>query len=166
MLNQSHADLGIPDESRPQGLGITRHFLDIAALASSLKQPWCFVRLFGISVVGQLLTAAAAWCVAQSASANLSIADALLLVPPVLLVTVLPLSIAGWGVREGAMVAAFAYAGLPQSDGLIVSLLFGIASLVLGCFGGIVWLLSHRQRADNLLGPERASEHAPGQTYY
>ena len=57
---------------------------------------------------------------------------------PVVLVTVVPISIAGWGVREGAMIAAFGYAGLPTSDGLIVSLLFGAGYLVLGAAGGLV----------------------------
>jgi hypothetical protein len=55
-------------------------------------------------------------------------------------VTVFPISIAGWGVREGAMVAAFAYAGLAQSDGLIVSLLFGLSSLLIGAVGGVIWI--------------------------
>ena len=60
---------------------------------------------------------------------------------PVALVSVVPISIAGWGVREGAMVAAFAYAGLPQSDGLLVSILFGFSYLMLGVLGGLVWVL-------------------------
>ena len=60
----------------------------------------------------------------------------------VVLVTIVPISIAGWGVREGAMVAAFAYAGLQQADGLIVSLLFGAGYLVLGVVGGLIWVLT------------------------
>ncbi len=63
------------------------------------------------------------------------------------LISIVPISVAGWGVREGAMVAAFAYAGLPQSDGLIISLLFGALYLVFGAAGGVVWVLSS-DRAD------------------
>ena len=66
----------------------------------------------------------------------------LFLVLPVVLISIVPISIAGWGVREGAMVAAFGYAGLPQSDGLIISLLFGAIYLVLGAIGGLVWVLT------------------------
>jgi hypothetical protein len=40
------------------------------------------------------------------------------------------------------MIAAFGYAGLAQSDGLIVSLLFGAGYLVLGIVGGLVWILT------------------------
>ena len=66
---------------------------------------------------------------------------------PVALIAVVPISIAGWGVREGAMVAAFAYAGLPQSDGLLVSILFGVSYLMLGVLGGLVWVLGPQRDA-------------------
>ena len=41
----------------------------------------------------------------------------------------MPISIAGWGVRESSMVVAFGYAGLAQSDGLTLSILFGLLEL-------------------------------------
>ena len=66
---------------------------------------------------------------------------ALLLVLPVLLIAAIPLSIAGWGTRETAMVLAFGYAGLPESDGLIVSVLLGIAMFAAGLVGGVIWIL-------------------------
>ena len=36
------------------------------------------------------------------------------------------------------MIAAFAYAGLPQSEGLVLSLLFGVGYLALGIIGGVI----------------------------
>ena len=60
----------------------------------------------------------------------------------------MPISIAGWGVRESAMVLAFGYAGLAEGDGLIVSILFGVATLTVGALGGVVWVASgYRWRA-------------------
>jgi hypothetical protein len=35
---------------------------------------------------------------------------------------------------------AFAYAGLAQSDGLAISILFGAAYFIVGLVGGIVWI--------------------------
>jgi glycosyltransferase 2 family protein len=52
----------------------------------------------------------------------------------------LPVSIGGWGVRESSFMFAFAYAGLAQSDGLVISILFGAASFIVGMAGGIVWI--------------------------
>jgi hypothetical protein len=40
------------------------------------------------------------------------------------------------------MMAAFAYAGLAESDGLTLSILFGAVSFVIGIIGGIVWISS------------------------
>ena len=60
----------------------------------------------------------------------------------VLLIATVPISIAGWGVRESSMIATFAYAGLAESDGLTLSILFGAVSLIIGIVGGIVWISS------------------------
>ena len=57
--------------------------------------------------------------------------------PPVLLIATVPISIAGWGVRESGMIAAFAYAGLAESDGLMLSILFGAAILTLAAGTGL-----------------------------
>jgi hypothetical protein len=86
-----------------------------------------------------------AWCAARSVGANLSLAYSLFLVLPVILIAIMPISVAGWGLREGVMVAAFGYAGLLPSDGLIVSLLFGASYLVVGGIGGLVWVFTTRQ---------------------
>ena len=127
---------------------LTRHFAATATIAMGiLRAPRALVPIALISVLSHLLAALCAWCAARSVSADLSLLNAVFVVLPVALISVVPISIAGWGVREGAMVAAFAYAGLPQSDGLLVSILFGVSYLILGVLGGIVWILS-AQRSD------------------
>jgi uncharacterized membrane protein YbhN (UPF0104 family) len=64
-----------------------------------------------------------------------------------MLITMLPISMAGWGVREATMIVAFGYSGLPQADGLMVSLLFGFAYFIVGAIGGTVWVGSAEKRA-------------------
>jgi uncharacterized membrane protein YbhN (UPF0104 family) len=59
-----------------------------------------------------------------------------------MLIAAIPVSIAGWGVREGAMVTAFTFAGLPNHDALAISALFGAGSFVVGAVGGLIWILS------------------------
>ena len=83
-----------------------------------------------------------AWCAAQSVDAPFQLWHALLLLPPVLLIASVPISIAGWGVRESTFVLAFSYAGLSEADGLVVSVLFGAAFFIAGLAGGLTWLLS------------------------
>jgi uncharacterized membrane protein YbhN (UPF0104 family) len=130
-----------------QRWSFTRHLAELADVALViLHSPRSFAPAFGISVLVHLLTALAAWCAARAIGADVQLLYTVFLVPPVILVTVVPISIAGWGVREGAMVAAFGYAGLPPGDGLIVSLLFGAGYLVMGALGGLVWIATSGRR--------------------
>jgi hypothetical protein len=64
-----------------------------------------------------------------------------------MLITMLPISIAGWGVREATMGLAFGYAGLMTNEGVNVSLLFGAVSFIVGAFGGLVWIFSAEKAA-------------------
>jgi uncharacterized membrane protein YbhN (UPF0104 family) len=100
-----------------------------------------------LSLLVHVLAVVIAWCVVQSISAPLQFGQIFLLVPPVMLITMLPISIAGWGVREASMGLAFGYAGLPASEGVNVSLLFGAVSFIVGAFGGLVWILSAEKKA-------------------
>ena len=69
------------------------------------------------------------------------------MIPPVILIATVPISIAGWGLREGSMIAAFTVAGLAAGDGLIVSVLFGLTAFAIGTVGGIVWIASGARKA-------------------
>ena len=70
-----------------------------------------------------------------------------MLVPPVMLITMMPISIAGWGVREATMGLAFGFAGLAANEGVNVSLLYGAVFFIVGAFGGLVWILSAEKAA-------------------
>ncbi len=121
----------------------TRHLAAAARVTLDIvRTPRSLVSILALSILLHLFSAAAAWCAARSIGADVSLLYCLFLVLPVMLISVVPISIAGWGVRESAMVVAFSYAGLPESDGLLVSLLLGAGFLVLGVAGGLVWVLT------------------------
>jgi hypothetical protein len=120
---------------------ITRHL----AAASRISAALCSSHrdaaiVLACSLVIHLITAAAAWCCAKAIASPVSFAQILFLLPPVLLIATLPVSIAGWGVRESSFMFAFAHAGLAQSDGLAISILFGAANFIVGLVGGIIWI--------------------------
>jgi uncharacterized membrane protein YbhN (UPF0104 family) len=100
-----------------------------------------------LSVLVHVLAVVIAWCVVQSIAAPVVFSQIFQLVPPVMLITMLPISIAGWGVREATMGLAFGYAGLMPNEGVNVSLLFGAVSFVVGAFGGLVWIFSAEKAA-------------------
>lgn len=98
------------------------------------------------SVMIHITLVTAAWCLAKAVAAPLEWTQTLFLVLPVLLIATVPLSVGGWGTRETAMVLAFGYAGLAKSDGLVVSVLLGIAMFAAGLPGGLLWILDRSKR--------------------
>ena len=100
-----------------------------------------------LSLLVHFLAVVIAWCVVQSITAPVGFDQTFLLIPPVMLVTMLPISIAGWGVREATMGLAFGYAGLVTNEGVNISLLYGGVSFIVGAFGGLVWILSAEKAA-------------------
>ncbi|EAQ36384.1 hypothetical protein NB311A_20641 [Nitrobacter sp. Nb-311A] len=97
-----------------------------------------------LSLLVNVLNAVVAWAVIRSIGADASFAQLFLLIPPVMLVTTIPVSIAGWGLREATMALAFAYAALRPEDGVGASLLFGIVNFLAGGLGGVVWIVSSK----------------------
>jgi hypothetical protein len=121
----------------------TRHVAEMARLArrtflSNDTGPPMLL----LSVLIHLTTVTVAWAAARSIASQLGYLDAFLLTLPVTLIATIPISIAGWGVRESALMLAFSYAGLSAGDGLMVSVLMGLVMFAIGIAGGATWLAS------------------------
>ncbi|WNK01578.1 lysylphosphatidylglycerol synthase transmembrane domain-containing protein [Thalassospiraceae bacterium LMO-JJ14] len=82
---------------------------------------------------------------AQGLAVDVTWLDCIVLMPPVILVTTLPISIAGWGVREGAMTVAFALVGVSQGGAVVLSLSMGLLAIVITLPAGVVWLLGRKK---------------------
>ena len=121
---------------------LTRHLATASRLAWRLCRSMAGLRIAALSFTIHLLTVLVAWGAARATHASVEFMQVLYLFLPVMLVATIPVSIAGWGVRESAMVLAFSYAGLVESDGLIVSILYGVVTLGVGAIGGVVWIAS------------------------
>jgi glycosyltransferase 2 family protein len=100
-----------------------------------------------LSLLVHVLAVVIAWCVVQSIAAPVTFGQTFQVIPPVMLITMLPISIAGWGVREATMGLAFGYAGLMTNEGVNVSLLYGAVYFIVGAFGGLVWIFSAEKAA-------------------
>jgi hypothetical protein len=104
-------------------------------------------KVAALSLLVHVLAVVIAWCVVRSIAAPVLFGQIFQLIPPVMLITMVPISIAGWGLRETAMGLAFGYAGLMTNEGVNVSLLFGAVSFIVGAFGGLVWVFSAEKAA-------------------
>ncbi|WP_417807053.1 lysylphosphatidylglycerol synthase transmembrane domain-containing protein [Thioclava sp.] len=91
----------------------------------------------GLSIVACNL-ASFAFC-AYAVGATLPLSAIVTLVPLILSAMLVPLSIAGWGWREGAAAALFPLAGATPEAGLAASAAFG-AILLISALPGLAWL--------------------------
>lgn len=82
----------------------------------------------------------AVFVLALGSNIRLGLLDCFLLIPPVMFISMLPISIAGWGLRENAMVIALATVSVPAPDALAISIVFGAVGAVVSLPGAVLWL--------------------------
>jgi uncharacterized membrane protein YbhN (UPF0104 family) len=100
-----------------------------------------------LAVFGHVNYSLVVYCLARGLDIDVGVIDCLVLVPPVLLIMTLPISIAGWGVRETAMVTAFGFIGVPDAAALVLSILLGLLGTVVCLPAGLLWFLSPDRQA-------------------
>lgn len=98
-------------------------------------------RLIVASIVGQLALASAVFCLGRDLEVPMDLLGVFAVVPGVMVASSIPISIAGWGVREASMVVGLGLLGVGQSDAAIISIGFGLLVLSFGLLGGLVWLV-------------------------
>jgi glycosyltransferase 2 family protein len=96
------------------------------------------------SSCNHLFRAAIVLCLALALGIWLSPIDAFVLAPSALLIAMVPISLAGWGIREVVFIQAFSLAGIVPSQALALSLLYGLVGLITGLLGGGVWFVERR----------------------
>jgi uncharacterized membrane protein YbhN (UPF0104 family) len=96
-------------------------------------------KVFALGILTHLLGVVAYGLVASALSLDLSLATIAWTRSAAVLVAILPISIAGLGVREGAMVVLLAPYGIAAADTLTYSLLaFATTILAVGLLGGVL----------------------------
>lgn len=115
---------------------VLRYLLDVLRQTARMR----FLALgIGVSVLCQLTMIVTVFVLARGAGIRLDLIDCFLVLPPVMLVAALPISIAGWGVREGAMVVGLGLVGVAQEHALALSIQFGAVGVLVGLVGGLAW---------------------------
>jgi uncharacterized membrane protein YbhN (UPF0104 family) len=134
------------------GLPFSSHIGRVGADWVQLLQAWrrlAAALLF--SAMGVVAVSVTAWCLARAAHLDVSLLDFLILMAPVMLLSALPISLGGWGVRESAMVVALGSVGVAAAPAVIVSVQMGLLAALLSLPGGAMWLFRylgrHRQAA-------------------
>jgi uncharacterized protein (TIRG00374 family) len=126
------------------GLRITEEIRHMSSEAHRIaRHPRRAGEIVTLSVIMHAMTGMAIYEVARGLGLSVGLVECIVLTPPISLLTVLPISLAGWGVREAGMVTALAFAGVEAHDALIVSILFGLLLMLISIPGGVFWLYTH-----------------------
>lgn len=119
-----------------------------SAALSVVTRPAEVLYLVGVSMLLQLLNVIGMFVIGVGLGADIRLIDMMAVVPPVILLTMLPISFAGWGVRESAMVVVLGLLGVGAEQSVAVSIGFGLCMMAVGLPGGVIWFASRR-------GPDR-----------
>lgn len=106
--------------------------------------PSALIKTVLLSVLIHLMVSFSVWVLAFGMNVKVDLEVFILLLPFVLLLSLLPISVAGWGVREGAMIVCLGYVGVDSASAFVISALFGVAYVFAGIPGGIFWLMEGR----------------------
>jgi uncharacterized membrane protein YbhN (UPF0104 family) len=126
---------------RPGQGFILRHLRGLSSInVEMLRNPEFLIRMTLLSAAVVLINALCVYTYFRGMGVDVGLLNVLVITPAVFLVSMVPISVAGWGVRESAMSAGFALVGVDPEKSIIVSIAFGL-SLVLvslpGSFTGL-----------------------------
>ncbi len=130
---------------RGPGRGVFRKVKDKAllfreAVLAYRHQPRPFLRAMGWAVLLQLNVILYFILIGKALDLPIPAFDYFIFIPLVLLVQMLPVTINGLGIREGAYVAIFAFYGLSSSVALSYAFVDLAYSLVIGAAGAVLYL--------------------------
>ena len=116
------------------------------AARSSLSGRRLLSRTTALGLTYEALAVLALWLAARSVDVPLSLWAMAAILPPILLLSAIPISIGGFGVREVSFVALLAPVGINATDATLAALL-GQAAFVLATLPGAFVLLRRRDPA-------------------
>ena len=113
----------------------------------------------GISILSiafgvHLMSITAVWFLVQASGLSLPLVDAAVLFTVMVAVSLIPVSIGGWGVRELAVTSLLGSHGVPFEQALFFSLCFGAVVLVAALPGAIIWAVYSPARLSHAIASD------------
>jgi uncharacterized membrane protein YbhN (UPF0104 family) len=99
------------------------------------------------AILSSACSGVAAYCIARSLGIEIGLPAIMGVMSAVTLISVLPISLAGWGVREVSVVTLLGMLGIEQAPALLLSIEFGLVALLISLPGGVLWMFL-RSRQD------------------
>ena len=137
--------LGPVASDRPKTL---RRIVEFASVSKYLTaHPEKAAKAFVLGLAVTSLNVIAIWAISLGYANSIGFLTTFAAVPVVFLIAMIPISVAGWGLREGAFVVALGLFGVPSALSLTVSVTFGIALLLAYSPAALLIVLARRRGA-------------------
>ncbi len=131
------------------GAGLGRFHDTVHRLYEAVQQYWThrgtLLLALGLSLVLQSLVISIFYLISLALNLSVPFHYFFLFVPLMSVISMLPISIAGLGLREGSAVYLFTKVGLDAAGALSLSLLWFAVTALCSGLGGIVFLVGHSQ---------------------
>jgi uncharacterized membrane protein YbhN (UPF0104 family) len=137
-------------------LGLPRWIAPLASVidgfARVVRSPGAMVVMCGAMAVTTCGLAGSIALCAKAIGITLAPVDAIVVLTGMVIAGAVPLSIGGWGLREGAAVLLLTSAGVDAAAATSLAILFGLSLTALGLVGAVVWVLAGYRRFDRAAG--------------
>ena len=114
----------------------------VKAISTRLHQAFLCNRtlLFVSSLLIPLLAILVFFIIGQALNLRYDPMTYFVIVPPAIYLTIIPISVAGWGVREGALVGLFSLIGADKPTVLAMSIIYGFTLIIISLPGLVIYL--------------------------
>jgi uncharacterized protein (TIRG00374 family) len=111
-----------------------------------------------LAVLGQALLATSVFALAEGLGAGVTLFQCFVLMPPVVVISAMPISVAGWGVRELVMITGLGFMGVQAETALLLSVVLAALVVLISLPGGLLWLFHRTPRTMREIKANRTVE--------
>ena len=122
--------------------------IDVASAARHLSRSWKLgAAIVVASVLIQFCNVLAVFVLARAGGVSIDFLATAAVALPALLIATMPIALAGWGVREGALIVGYGLFGVAPAAALAISVAFGLAMLIVSLPGALFIRLGKQKQA-------------------
>lgn len=115
-----------------------------------LNNPMMVGKTIFVSLIAQTAFFVSVFCLCVFAQTGLSFTQLMTVLPVISLISALPISIGGWGVREGAFVFGLGLLGVPMETAFLISIQVGLIGMLSIILAGIPSLVTSDFKLSNM----------------
>lgn len=113
----------------------------------SKKKPLLFIKIYLLAILGLVIQVTSTWAVGSAIGIEISFWFYFILVPLIGLLTAIPISNSGIGIREGLFVIAFSYSDVAEEPAFALSIIWTLLAIIIpGIIGAVCLIISTRNR--------------------